>query len=323
MDVVAVQDDRQWDELLAAQPGRSLYHTTEWLRFQAGQFGYELHRLAIRDGSACMGVFPIFVTRRAIFRVASSPRGVDYLNLGPLVAPELLGAALDGYERWARSNRVDLTAIAFMSEIEAETARQRGYKCQRHLQALADLSGGEDAVLGHCTPMCRKAIRKGQRMGVTVAEADLAPHLDRYIEWSDRVYAKSGTRSPLTRPVLSEMLGMLGAAGRLLPLMAEADGEVIGMYIVGRFEKTAYSLDIVTDYEKLHYPVSNVMTWHAMQWCCRHGMDTFDFGGARMPGIARFKKSFGASIVPYSNIIKAHSPLARSAVWFKDTVVRK
>jgi CelD/BcsL family acetyltransferase involved in cellulose biosynthesis len=323
MDLVAIQDDRQWDELLAAQPGRSLYHTTEWLKFQAGQFGFELHRLAFRDGTGFAGVFPVFVTRRAVFRVAASPRGVDYLNLGPLIAPELIGAALDAYERWARARRVGLSAIAFMSEIDVEAARRRGYRCERHLTALTDLRGGEDAVLARCKPACRKRIRKARRMGVTVAEANLSPHLDRYLEWSNRTYAKRGERSPLTRTVLRAMLDALGGAGRLLSLAAEAEGEVIGMYVVGHFGKTAYSLDIVADYDKLHYPAGNLMTWHALQWCCRQGIETFDFGGARMPSIARFKKTFGAEIVPYSNITKAHGPAARLALWLKDAAGRR
>jgi len=323
MDLVVVENDGQWEELLSAQPGRSLYHTSEWLKFQARHFGMELHRLVVRDGSRPVGIFPVFVSRRAIFRVAASPRGVDYLYLGPLVAPEHLGGLLDGYERWVRANRIDLSSVAFMSEVDADVARRHGYKCQQHLTALTDLRGGQDAVMGRCTPECRKRVRKAERMGVTVAEGDLAPHIDRYLDWSARVYAKSGSKSPLTRAVLTDMLDTLGRAGRLLSLVAEADGEVIGMYVVGRFGKTGYSLDIVTDYDKLQYPASNLLTWRAMQWCCEHGIDTFDFGGARIASIARFKKSFGANILPYSNIVKAHGLLARSAAWLKESALPK
>ena len=322
MELVSVQSDRQWDDLLDVQPERSLYHTTTWLRFQAEQFGFDLRRLVLCEKSVPVGIFPLFLVRRAIFRVASSPRGLDYLNLGPLVAPELLGPTLDGYERWARENRVDFTSIAFMREIDSDVARQRGYKSQRHLMALADLRGGEDAVFGRCTPPCKRTIRKAERMGVTIVEGGLEPYLDRYLAWSRRTYAKSAARSPLTKPALSAMLAALGRSGRLLSLRAQVGDEVIGMYVVGHYGKTACSLDIVADYDKLRFPASNLMTWHAMRWSCRQGLETFDFGGARISSLARFKKSFGAVLVPYTNITKAHGPLARSAAWLKDAALQ-
>lgn len=81
--------------------------------------------------------------------------------------------------------------------------------------------------------------------------------------------------------------------GRLLSLRAQVGDEVIGMYVVGHYGKTAYSLDIVADYEKSHFSAGNLMTWHALRWSCRLGLETFDFGGARIPSIARFKTSFG------------------------------
>ena len=321
MELQPVRSDEEWDALLADRPDASLYHTSAWLHFQADQFGYDLRMLVIQGDSGPVGLFPVFLVKRAIFRVAASPRGVDYLNLGPLVSADLLGETLDCYERWVSDKRVDFTSVAFMREIDTDVASSRGYSCETHKLCLVDLRVGEEAVFKGCKSSCRRAIRKSERMGVKIVESGLEPHLDLYLRLSDRIYAKSGTKSPLTKSVLSGMLNALSNAGQLLTIRAEVDGKVIGMYVVGHYGKTGYSLDIVSDHEFPRFAASNLMTWYEIRWCVRHGFETFDLGGARIPSLARFKTSFGAEIVPYTNMTKAHSKLARSATWLKNVTV--
>lgn len=323
MELVPVQDDSRWDALLEDQPNRSLYHTTAWLGFQAEQFGFDLRRLVIRHEGRPVGLFPLFLTRRGIFRVSASPRGVDYLNLGPLVSSDLLPESLDCYERWTRTQKVDYTSIAFLNEIDSRIAGQHGYKCERHQSCVVDLRGGEDAVFGRFSTSCRKAIRKAERAGLKIIEGDFTPHLDRYVELSTRIFAKSRQKTAITTSVLSAMLRALGTSGHLLSLRAELDGEAIGMYVVGHYDRTLYSLNIVTDYAFLQCRPSNLMTWHAIRWGCRNGLETFDMGGARIKGIAEFKQSFGGAITPYTNITRAHSLLARSASWLRKATTSR
>ena len=315
MELVAAQNDKEWDALVEDQPHGSLYHTTAWLGFQAKQFGFDLHRLVIRHDGRPVGVFPLFLTRRGILRASSSPRGMDYLNLGPLVPSELLPETFECYERWVRAQKVDFTSIAFVNEIDNPVVRERGYKCERHQLCMVDLREGEDAVFGRLSSSYRKAIRKSERMGVTIVEGDLTPYLDQYVDLSTHVFAKSNKKTLITTAVLSEMFRVLGTSGHLLSLRAELDGDVIGMYVVGLYGKMLYSLNIVTDYAFSKCRASNLMTWHVIRWGCRNGMETFDLGGARIKGIAEFKLTFGGAIVPYTNITKAHTRLARSALW--------
>ena len=313
MRLVPVGDDKEWDALLEEQPHRSLYHTTAWLRFQAEHFGFDLRRLVIYHEHRPVGLFPLFLTRRAIFRVSSSPRGVDYLNLGPLVKPELLPELFDCYEHWVRHNKVDHTSIAFTSEIDSRVAVKYGYRCERHLICTVDLQAGETSLWQGLKSSCRKRIRKAKRMGVKIIEGDLTPYLNKYVELSAQVFGKSGKKPVVSRFVLSGMLSALAESGHLLSFRADLKGKVIGMMIAGHYGKTLYSLDTVSDYAFREYPASNLMMWHLMSWGCRHGIEKCDFGGARISGIARFKLGLGGTIVPYTNITKAHSFLARSA----------
>ena len=312
MELRLVDSDSRWESLLDVQPEATLFHMSAWLRFQERPFGYRLVRLVARHEGTDVGLFPLFVTRQGPFRVAASPRGVDYLVLGPLVPPELMGDLLDAYESWAKSNRVDYTSIAFTKEIDESVASARGYVCERHVNCVADLAGGEEAVFGRMKRECRRRIRQAERAGVQIVEGNLTPWLAKYVRLSGEIFAKSGLPTSLSEPLLSDMLEMLARSERLLSLRAEVEGEVAGMWIGGVFRKTLYGLDTVTDRAFRHCSVSNLMNWYSLRWGSRRGLEALDFGGGRIPTLAEFKKSFGAAVVPYSNITKSHSRLARA-----------
>ncbi len=320
MELRPVESDSRWESLLDAQPEATLFHTSAWLRFQERSFGYRLERLVARHEGTDVGVFPLFVTRRGFFRVAASPRGIDYLVLGPLAPPELMGDVLDAYEAWARANRIDHTSIAFTKEIDGSVAAARGYACERHVNCVVSLAGGRDAVFAGMTSECRRHIRQAERAKVQIVEGSVAPWSAKYVRLSGEIFARSGVRSLLSEPVLSDLLDTLERPQGLLSLRAEVEGEVAGMWIGGVFRKTLYGLDVVSDRAFRRCRVGNMMDWHALQWACRRGLEALDLGGGRIPALAEFKKSFGAAMVPYSNITKTHSRLARAVLGCRSFV---
>ena len=323
MELLPVDSDAEWACLLDAQADATLFHTMPWLRFQERQFGFRLFPLvAWRDGQA-MGVFPLFVTRRGLFRVSASPRGIDMLILGPLVAPEFLGELLDAYEDWARSRGIDHTSIAFTKEIDPAVAERHGYVCQRQRNGIVDLRGGTEAVYGRLAPECRRRVRRAEALGVRIVEGDLTPYLDRYLHLSAEVFARSGLKTPLTRGILSAMLEALRDAGCLLSIRAEAEGQVTGMWFGGHYNGRFQALNTVSDRSFAKYSMNNLMNWHAIRWCCQRGLRQFDFGGANIKSLAVFKGSFGAALSPYSNLVKTHSRLARAVVRIMDMTAHR
>ena len=314
MELKPVDSDCRWESVLDLQPEATLFHTSAWLRFQERSFEYRLVRLVARHEGRDVGLFPLFVSRRGPFRVAASPRGIDYLVLGPLGPPKRLGDLLDAYETWARSNRIDYTSIAFTKEINESAAAGRGYLCERHVNCVTDLRGGEDAVFARMTSECRRRIRQAERAGVRIVEEDLTGLVAKYVHLSGEIFARSGRSTLLTEPVLADMLQTLARSEGLLSLRAEVEGEVAGMWIGGVFRKTLYALDVVTDGAFRHCSIGNMLNAYALRWSCRRGLEALDFGGGRIPSLAAFKKSFGAEMVPYSNITKPHSRLARAAL---------
>ncbi len=312
--------DQAWDVALATLPGATLYHTMGWLRVYEESFGYELVPLAILQDDRRVGLFPVYVTKKGGFRVASSPRGVDTLYLGPLMPAELLGEFLDAYEAWARSRRVDFTAMAFTSEIDTTVAEGRGFECRRHKTHVVHLEGGEERVFEACQRNVRKAVRKARRLGVQIIEGGLEEHLDRYLEWSAAIFAKSGLETPLTRPFLEGLLRYLGRSSRLIALRAEVEGRLAGMYVAGHYRGILYAIDIASDKAFSQYAVNTLLYWEAIARAISMGITALDFAGANTASIAAYKACFGGDVKYYSNITKAHSLPARAALWFRGRV---
>ena len=126
MKLLPVSSDAEWESLVESRPDATLFHTMPWLRFQASLPGFTLAPLVVHHQGSKVGLFQLFVAKRGIFRTAASPRGIDYLTLGPLVACELLADLLDCYEDWADGQGIDYTSIAFKKEIDADVAVGRG-----------------------------------------------------------------------------------------------------------------------------------------------------------------------------------------------------
>ncbi len=323
MELAPVESDAKWDQLLARQPRATLFHTIDWLRFQQAQFGYKLFPLVAGHDGEEVGLFPVFVTRRMLLRIGSSPRGIDTLFLGPLAPDELLGDLLESYEQWVRRRRIAYSCVAFTHEIDPEVAGAHGYKRERHKYRVLSLEGSEDDLYRRLSSECRRRVRQAERRGVKIIEGDLSPYFDRYVDLSSQVFARSNLKTELTRPVLENMVETLSRTGRLLSLRAEVDGQVVAMWIGGHYNGTMMALNTVSDRAFVKCSANNLMNWHAIRWSCRQGLRALDFGGSRIRSLSAFKASFGAEELFYSNIKKVHSPLARAAVWLGDATVNR
>jgi|GEM_PF-6927417 len=312
MELVAVQSDEAGGEILDAQPRATLYHTAPWLRLQERLFGYRLHLLAAEQDGRAVGAFPVFLTWRGLLRVAASPRGLEALRMGPLLPDELLPEFLGAYERWARQNRVGFTSIAFTQEIDVPAAQARGWTCERHLNAVVDLRGGPEAVYDRYESECRRRIRLAGKRHVRILEGDLAPHAERYVAWSTEIFTGPG-RAKYAHPGRLHRDAQDPRVDRPHVEHSCRGGGRGGRHVRGGLlRRDLHRRGHDHGFGEEKYSCGNIMNWYAMQWACRKGCKEFDFGGARMPGIRRFKESFGARIVPYTNAKRAHGAVGRA-----------
>lgn len=104
-----------------------------------------------------------------------------------------------------------------------------------------DLEPPEQAVFEGMTSACRRRVRKGDKVGVTIEEAADPEFADDYYSQLLDVFARQSLVPSYNRNRVKELIRHLHPGGRLLLLRARsADGECIATGIFPAMNKTMY-----------------------------------------------------------------------------------
>ncbi|MCG3178977.1 MAG: hypothetical protein BIFFINMI_01307 [Phycisphaerae bacterium] len=309
-----VHSDAEWNLLLQALPGATVFHTLEWLRGIEAARGHRLRTLVIQRADEPVGLFPMFFFRRRLVKVCSSSFRADSPYLGPLVDPALLGEMLDDFARWIRHQGVGYSAITFPRQIAPEVSTGRRFSRAQSDTYLADVTGSHDAVFARCQKRCREVIRKSRRRGVEIVESDLRPFIDRHAEMALGVLARQGLPPLFSRDELRSILDSLHAGGRVHCVRAMLGEQMIGGSFFAHFGDTAYAIHTATDYDYVEYGAATLLMWEGMSWANRNGFRTLDFTGAGRPSLSFWKESFGARRTPITRL-KWVSPGLSASMW--------
>ena len=307
------EDAQEWDAALEGFEHATLFHTSDWLRFQENVSGMALRLCLFERDGRCVGLFPAFLGRKAHMRlVASPPYRTCTPRLGPLAeSDEALGDVLEALEKWYAEIRADYVDIYLAREVPAEQLQSFHYVPELRHTYFLDLSDGEEAVFGRFKRVCRKAVRKATKSGITIIEASLSEHIERYYEMARVVYSRTNQEPPLSRETLLAMEAALEAGGRCRTLWAVHEEKLVACCIFGTYRDTVYSIDAVADRDYVRMAPNNLLHWELIRWAIAQGLSTYDMVGANTPNIARFKATFGPELISYSYAWKARSLRAR------------
>lgn len=170
---------------------------------------------------------------------------------------------------------------------------------------LVDLRGGVDACWAKMEGRARTAVRKAQKIGVTVRQAARPEDLDSYYRLHCETYRRTGV-SPHPRAYFEAIWRDFLATGLARIWVAEIDGEVVAAENFGVFKDAAIYWTGASSQRGLAVDASSLLQWTAMQWMAASGIQWCETGEA-FPGIAQgkskglndFKKSFGGDLYPY------------------------
>lgn len=144
-------------------------------------------------------------------------------------------------------------------------------------------------------------LNQARKKGVTIRRAETAADIDCYLDLYHETLQRWGETATAVYPrVLFETL-FSREDGRGAFWLAEVDGVVVAGIVVLAWNRTlAYWHGAARqDYFK-HYP-NNLLHAEVLQWAAASGYTHYDMGpSAGLPGVARFKESFGARPVTFS-----------------------
>ncbi len=163
---------------------------------------------------------------------------------------------------------------------------------------ILDLTCGIDALWSGLDKDARNQVRQAERFGVEIKDINNTSWVDPYYELVKTTYLRQRL------PVPASISFYRSIAQQLVPnqakvLLAYTGATVIAGGIFGFHGNTIYFLDGASDRKYQNLRSNNLIQWHIIKWAVNSGLTTYDMIGANIPGIAKFKLSFGGHEVEY------------------------
>ena len=274
-------DDVDWDRLDGFED-RLVYQTREWVRFIADSQGAEPVVAAVADGDRTVGWFTGLVVRRFGVRILGSPMpgwttGPMGFNLEPDVSPRGAAEALIEFafgplrcmhlELWDR-------------HLLAEDVAGLGFEQTPWRGVEIDLRPPEDEIMAAMKSRCRTSIRRAEREGVVVEEAEGVEFADEYHAQLEDVFAHQTLAPPFGSERIRTLIRDLAPSGRLLMLRARAPGgESAATGIFAGVNETAHAIVLAGLREHRRLNPNEALMWHALRLLKQRGYEACDLGG--------------------------------------------
>jgi Acetyltransferase (GNAT) domain len=279
---------RDWDRM-DAFADREVFQTREWLEFLSRTQRAEPVVAAVLDNGERVGYFTGLIVRRFGIRILGSPF--------PGWTTESMGFNLvDGVDRPAAA--AALVPFAFkalgcahleLKDRRLENADLNGFQSEPTRTFEVDLAGEEEAIFARMSSACRRAVRRGEKVGVIVEEASGAAFADEYYDQLVQVFARQSLVPPYGVGRVRALIDCLEPTGRLLLLRARSrEGVPIATGIFPAFNRTAYFWGGASVREHQILRPNEAVFWYAMRYWRARGMTALDLCGG-----GEYKRRYG------------------------------
>lgn len=317
----------EWDSLIASLPGASLLQTFAWGQVKS-RFGWR-PLYAVWQDAERISAATLLLERVVRLPLVGLPLRVLYAPRGPLldwgdetlrrnviadlaelarrrgaifvkIDPDLpLGFGRPG-EPDACDDPVGMTAAA---ELPRSGWRFSGEQIQFRNTAVLDLTCSLDELLAGMKQKTRYNIRLAERKGVSVRPGSEADFPGLY-----RLYAQTAARDDFVirdEAYYLDLWRTFAAVGRLLPLIADVDGQPAAAVMLFHFAGRAWYMHGMSGPEHREKMPNYLLQWEAMRRLKALGVRAYDLWGApdefvesdSLWGVFRFKEGLGAQVV--------------------------
>jgi CelD/BcsL family acetyltransferase involved in cellulose biosynthesis len=271
---------------------RLIFQTRPWLEFVRRTQNAEPVVAAVLDaGDAVVGYFTGLLIRRFGVRILGSPFPgwtTSYMgfNLEDGVGRKEAARAL---LRFAFGQLRCLHLELKDRFLALESVADLAFEHTPNVTFEVDLGASEEEIFGRMSSACRRAIRKSEKIGVVVEEAEEESFADEYYAQLEDVFAKQGLRPTYDVTRVRELITAVHPTGRLLLLRARSpEGDRIATGIFPALGKTAYFWGGASWREHQVLRPNEAIFWNAMRYWKARGVTTLDMGGG-----GEYKRKYG------------------------------
>ena len=280
-----------WDSLLKASEEGVIFQSSAWLSFlQETQKGTPV-LAGLQDGSRPLGYFLGMVVKKFGLKILGSPFPgwmTDYMgfNLLPGVARRV---ALEALQDLAFHQLKCIHLECMDQLVTSEDCGGLGYQIRLYPSYQIELSKNENEIFEKMSGACRRCIRKSEREGVVVEEANDIEFADEYYAQLKEVFAKRSLVPTYDIDRVRALIEHLLPTGQLLLLRARnTGGDCIATGIFPAMNQTMHFWGGASWKKYQHLRPNEALHWHAMRYWKSQGIKCYDMGGG-----GDYKKKFG------------------------------
>lgn len=277
-----------WEEL-DSYADRNVFQSREWLAFIEKTQDAKPVIAALTQNGDTVGFFTGLLIRRYGVRILGSPlRGWTTSYMGFNLA--------DGVSRRGAVEALLPFAFRTLGCLHVELrGRDLSLDDVRGLGGYyaigADFTGNtvfevdlrppEEELFARMASACRRCIRKAEKVGVTIEEADDLGFADDYYAQLRDVFAKQSLVPTYDKARVTELIRHLHPTGHLLLLRARAaDGRCIATGIFPAMNRWMYFWGGASWRSHQILRPNEALMWHAMRYWKARGVEICDLGGA-------------------------------------------
>lgn len=328
---IATEDEiRDWNEIIYQCPYSEALHTLEWREALKTCFKQlEPFYLIIKDaGNNIVGAVPSFVFRPipAIKTLLSMPWS---LPGGPLLFPranveEAIRSAMERLDKLSTESHSYETTLTLPVDCGSDIIKNiesAGYSGdQTRFTHILDIREGYETVWDAYNKRIRGAVRKAQKSGVIVREAENESEI---IDFYKLYMLAMGHFNSTPKPY--QLLRYLQTSPIARLVVAELDQKIIGGLLFLHFNSCVRLWCEASDPDFLSYRPNNAVIDYIIQWACKHGYSRVDFGASPVEshGLVSFKEEWKARKVYFCSFTKVYSSWKKEVWVFSEPTLRR
>lgn len=282
MEFVATDpSDVPWDEL-DALPDRMFSQRRGWLEFVANLSSGRVVVAALKDNGQTIGYFSGILFHRFGLPILGSPfQGWTTTYMGFNLEPDVSRVeALMALKRFAFKELGCLhleildryLSMKDVAGLDVDVTVEPTYVTPLHLS--------EEEIFANMSSACRRCIRKAEKNGLVIEEAEPEDFADEYYEQLIDVFAKQGLKPPYSKSYVQTLIDTVHPSGDALLLRAKTrDGMRIASAIY--FGHKEHSLFWGNGSLRAHQRLrpNEALHWYALRYWKRRGVKFHDWCG--------------------------------------------
>lgn len=285
------------NEVLNNAAGATVFHTVEWNRLLIDEFGLNHVALLATDQDVPVGMYIYYEHKDNTYK--SPVVNLQSAYGGPLAIddnPNVILKLLDGSEKL---HPIAAFQIWTPPNVNPTPFREYGYSVQEMYTPILDLECSEEEQWSRLHRKKRATIRKALKHGAEVVETN-SSDLDAYRQMVAETLGKDEI-DPLPIDFYHRVMDELAPLGLARLFTVKLRDQPISGSIVLCYKGVIYGWDIGWDREYAHLSPNDLLVWGMCQFASQKGYRSFDLlriERGRLPGIAKWKESFGGDVIP-------------------------